>query len=38
MITPEGEQPAAVGVQDGRIVAVEPLDVALEADRIVALG
>jgi allantoinase len=38
VITPEGEQPAAVGVQDGRIVAVEPLDVALEADRIVALG
>ena len=38
VITPEGERPAAVGVQDGRIVAVEPLDVALEADRIVALG
>jgi len=38
VITPAGEQPAAVGVQDGRIVAVEPLDVALEADRIVALN
>ncbi len=38
VITPEGEQPAAVGVQDGRIVAVEALDVALEADRIIALG
>jgi len=38
MITAAGEVARSIGVRDGRIVAIEQLDSALEADRIVELG
>lgn len=34
----EREVAACVGVREGRIVAVEPLDAALDADRVVEVG
>jgi allantoinase len=38
VITAAGEVARSIGVRDGRIVAIEQLDSALEADRIVELG
>ena len=38
VITTDGERPAAVGVQDGRIVVVAPVDAGFSADRTVELG
>jgi allantoinase len=38
VVTPEGEQAAAVCVRDGTIVALEPYDAALDAARTVDLG
>jgi allantoinase len=38
VVTPDGERPAAVGVQDGRIVAVAPVDADLVAHRTVELA
>jgi allantoinase len=38
VVTPDGERPATVGVQDGRIVAVAPLDAGLVAHRVVGLA
>ena len=38
VVTPEGERAAAVCVQDGTIVALEPYDAALDAARTVDLG
>ena len=38
VITPGGEQPAVVGVRDGRVVAVQPLDADLVAGRTVELA
>ena len=38
VITPDGERPAAVGVKDGRIVAVAAVDAELTAERTVELG
>ncbi len=37
-ITPQGEVAASIGVRDGRVVAVEPLDADLVGDRVVELG
>jgi len=37
-VTPEGEVPATVGVDGGRIVAVEPGGAALGGDRVLDLG
>ena len=37
-VTPEGEVPATVGVDGGRIVAVEPGGAALAGDRVLDLG
>lgn len=37
-ITVVGETARAIGVKDGRIVAIEPLDAALESTREVVLG
>jgi allantoinase len=38
VVTARGEAAASVGVRDGRIVAVEPLDSPLTADRVIELG
>jgi allantoinase len=38
VITAAGEVARTIGVRDGRIVAIEPLDSALEAERVVKLG
>jgi allantoinase len=38
MITTAGEVEGTVGVREGRIVAVEPLNSALDADRVIELG
>ncbi|NRN69321.1 Allantoinase AllB [Kibdelosporangium sp. 4NS15] len=38
MITSAGETEGTVGVREGRIVAVEPLNSALDADRVIELG
>lgn len=38
VITTVGESARSIGIQDGRIVAIEPLDAALEARRTVELG
>jgi len=38
VITSEGEVPRSVGVRDGRIVAVEPLDAGMTAERVIELG
>lgn len=38
VLTPDGEQPAAVGVQNGRVVAVAPVDAGLKAERTVELA
>lgn len=38
VITAAGEVARTVGVRDGRIVSIEPLEATLEADRIVDLG
>jgi allantoinase len=38
VVTPDAERSAAVGVQDGRIVAVAPVDADLAAHRTVELG
>ena len=38
VVMPDGEQPAAVGVQDGRIVAVAPVDARVAAKRTVELA
>ncbi|MEP6761293.1 MAG: allantoinase AllB [Sporichthyaceae bacterium] len=38
VVTADGKQPAAVGVQDGRIVAVAPVDAGLVAHRTVELA
>ncbi|MFF7651603.1 allantoinase AllB [Streptomyces sp. NPDC007983] len=38
VITAAGEVSRCVGVADGRIVAIEPLDAALEGERAVELG
>ena len=38
VITRDGERPAAVGVQDGRIVVVAPVDAGLVAHRTVELS
>jgi allantoinase len=37
VVTPSGERPAAVGINDGRIVAVEPVDADLRARRDITL-
>ncbi len=37
-VTPDGEGPATVGVEGGRIVAVEPGRAALAGDRVLDLG
>ncbi|QKV75370.1 allantoinase AllB [Amycolatopsis sp. Hca4] len=37
-VTAEGEVPATVGVEGGRIVAVEPAGAALAGDRVLDLG
>jgi allantoinase len=37
-ITPDGEAARCVGVRDGRIAAIEPLEARLEAARVVDLG
>jgi allantoinase len=38
VVTPDGERAAAVGVQDGRVVAVAPVDAGLVAHRTVELA
>lgn len=38
VVTPSGEQPCAIGVQDGVIVAVEPYDAPVTAARTVVLA
>lgn len=38
MITSAGQTEGTVGVREGRIVAVEPLNSALDADRVIELG
>ncbi len=38
VITAAGEVARCIGVRDGAIVAIEPLEAALEADRVVELG
>jgi allantoinase len=38
VVTPEGEGSRSVGVKDGRVVALEPLDAELDAVRVVELG
>ncbi|TCO56972.1 allantoinase [Actinocrispum wychmicini] len=38
MITPAGEVEGTVGVREGRIVAVEPLNSDLDAERVIELG
>jgi allantoinase len=38
VITAAGEVARTIGVRDGRIVAIEPVDSALEAERVVKLG
>jgi allantoinase len=38
VMTPEGEAARCVGVRDGRIVAVEPLDQPLDAAEVIELG
>jgi allantoinase len=38
MITTAGEVEGTVGVREGRIVAVEPLNSSLDADRVIELG
>src|SRR6201991_1959980 len=38
VITAAGEVARTIGIRDGRIVAIEPLDSALEAQRVVQLG
>src|ERR1700754_4531426 len=38
VITAAGEVARTIGIRDGRIVAIEPLDSALEAERVVKLG
>ncbi|MFD1050541.1 allantoinase, partial [Kibdelosporangium lantanae] len=38
MITSAGEVEGTVGVQEGRIVAVEPLNSDLDAERVIELG
>lgn len=38
VITVEGEVACCVGVRDGRIAAVEPLEARLQGDRVVELG
>jgi allantoinase len=38
VITSEGEVSRSVGVRDGRIVAVEPLDGGMTGDKVVELG
>lgn len=38
MITSAGETEGTVGVREGRIVAVEPLNSDLDADRVIELG
>jgi allantoinase len=37
VICPEGEAARSIGISDGRIVAVEPADAKLEADRVIEL-
>ena len=37
-VAPDGERALAVGVKDGTIVAVEPLEAGLTADRVVQLA
>ena len=36
--TPAGEQPATIGLEHGRIVAIAPLDAGLVAHRVVELA
>jgi allantoinase len=38
VITAEGEVSAAIGVRDGRIAAIEPLDTPLDAHQLIDLG
>ena len=38
LVAPEGERSGSVGVRDGRIAAVQPLDAPAEADRVVELA
>ena len=38
VVTPDGERPAAVGVYDGRIAVVIPVDTDLVADRTIELS
>jgi len=38
VITPDGERPCWVGVRDGRIAAVEPIDAEVRAAEVVELG
>jgi allantoinase len=38
VVLPTGERPAAIAVQDGRIVAIEALDTDLAATRVIDLG
>ena len=38
VITAAGEVARTIGVRDGRIIAIEPLDSTLEAERVVQLG
>lgn len=38
LIGPQGQRSASVGIRDGRIAAVEPLDAKLDAERVVELA
>jgi allantoinase len=38
VITVVGESARSIGIRDGRIVAIEPLDAPLEAHRVIELG
>ncbi|WP_407937066.1 allantoinase AllB [Kineosporia babensis] len=38
VITTVGESARSIGIRDGRIVAIEPLDAGLEAGRVIELG